>query len=1109
MKLFRSLKNQLPLYFAAVAVAPLLVFGVSFSVLLTRHTTETALHELETYTAEIVRGSQSYLNAASREIDLVIEVLEAGLVSHPDHVATLLRAASAHSEVLTTLLLLDQHYKVVNFVLPDELATQQKDYFGLDFSGHEFFREGRVLNQASWSNTFSSPITGEPAVFLGAPVRKGFLLAPLSLNHVEPFKKYSGDRRSQMEIAIVDRNGILVEHSRPELARQRISMLDHPEMVSAVKHGMETPARIDDQALMLVCTRIIPETGWVVRVSIPKSAALAQVSSFNRLLSVCSGGAVFVGLLFAFWFSTRFVRPLMSLRDKTSEIAEGRYALDLPVYDFLELNVFAEHFKTMAGAIKDREVQLSKAKTRYADLVNSIDGIVWELDPAKSAYNFVSRQIEKMFGYPADRWLNEEGFWQKCIHPEERDLVSAYRFSHAAAGLDHEQEYRIVGADGNVIWVKELVNVVGTKGRQSLLRGIMIDVTAHRQAEKALRDSEERFRTVFRISPEPMLLTSLPNGLIVDVNHHCEILSGHDREAMIGQTTLDLDFWVDPEVRAHYMETIAETGRVDSFEANLRRKDGEIRCCLISACIISLQDDNYLLASVHDITEQRQVENLLRQSESRFRSLVEVMGEGVVIQDRQGVIVDCNAAAERILGVTAKACRSRSFDSPEWAMFQEDGSLISPVEFPSQITLRTGQPVANHILGIKHLGGKTAWLQINSQPLELDREGLPDAVVMTFADVTRHIENEEFLRAGEERYRLLSRQFQALLETIPYRIDLRGNNLAVLWSNAAEISAEDRQKLPPCGFRCSPANQGTYSCCSDCPTARCYATMQHQEALLPGRQGSTWHLRAFPVLDDDGQLSQVIQMVEDVTERVLREQQEIRTGQLAALGELAAGVAHEINNPINGIINYGQLILNRAAEEGREKDLAERIIKEGERIATIVRDLLHFAREESPELRVVSLHEVFEDTLALVGSHLRKEGVLLKMDLQEGLPPIASRAHQIQQAFLNVISNARHALAAKYPDPNPDKILEIRAEQVTVSGREMVRCTFTDHGTGMSKDLLKRVLNPFVTTKPAGVGTGLGLSISHEIVKNHGGSIDITSQNGKFTRVRIDLPAMQ
>ncbi|RJQ15305.1 MAG: PAS domain S-box protein [Nitrospiraceae bacterium] len=247
--------------------------------------------------------------------------------------------------------------------------------------------------------------------------------------------------------------------------------------------------------------------------------------------------------------------------------------------------------------------------------------------------------------------------------------------------------------------------------------------------------------------------------------------------------------------------------------------------------------------------------------------------------------------------------------------------------------------------------------------------------------------------------------------------------------------------------------------------------------------------------------------VQDITEQKNAEAEAIHAGHLAAIGELAAGVAHEINNPINGIINYAQILVNKLDRGTTESDISERIIKESNRIAGIVKNLLSFSRQRKDEKKPADLREILSDSLALTGTQLQKERIKLKMDVPSGPFESTVNPQQIQQVFLNVLSNARYALNQKYPSAHEDKIIEITAREVTLDDKPFNRVVFHDHGTGISRSMIDKVVKPFITTKPEGAGTGLGLSISHDIIKDHGGDLTIESSEGEFTRVTIDLPS--
>ncbi len=265
---------------------------------------------------------------------------------------------------------------------------------------------------------------------------------------------------------------------------------------------------------------------------------------------------------------------------------------------------------------------------------------------------------------------------------------------------------------------------------------------------------------------------------------------------------------------------------------------------------------------------------------------------------------------------------------------------------------------------------------------------------------------------------------------------------------------------------------------------------------LEGPDGKLWEMRAYPVKEEDGEVVNVLTVAVDITEKLTLQKEAMRAAHLASLGELAAGVAHEINNPINGIINYAQILVDDRNGMSGDNEIPHRIIKEGNRISTIVKSLLSFARERKEDKNPVRIHEILADALALSGTQLRKDGILLKTEIPAGLPRIIAHPQQIQQVFLNILNNARYALNQKYPGADENKILEIRGEEIDISDRPHLGITFHDRGIGIPAGILPKVIDPFFSTKPKSMGTGLGLSISHGIISDHGGKLDYSERRG-------------
>jgi PAS domain S-box-containing protein len=262
------------------------------------------------------------------------------------------------------------------------------------------------------------------------------------------------------------------------------------------------------------------------------------------------------------------------------------------------------------------------------------------------------------------------------------------------------------------------------------------------------------------------------------------------------------------------------------------------------------------------------------------------------------------------------------------------------------------------------------------------------------------------------------------------------------------------------------------------------------------------------LIDADGEVNGLVCVGQDITVQA----ETMRAGHLASLGELAAGVAHEINNPLNSIINFAQLLLDEAHTEGQptSSELLERIIKEGDRVSLIVSSLLSFARDESEKQHVsLRLEDIVEETLTLTEMQLRKDGILLDYKVIGQLPEISGHFQQLQQVVLNVLNNSRYALNQKFPGHHPGKRLCLTLQEMTVDARRWAAFECVDFGTGIPEEVLKKVKNPFFSTKPAGSGTGLGLTISHGIVTDHGGKLTLESEIGEYTRVTLLLPVDQ
>jgi two-component system NtrC family sensor kinase len=378
---------------------------------------------------------------------------------------------------------------------------------------------------------------------------------------------------------------------------------------------------------------------------------------------------------------------------------------------------------------------------------------------------------------------------------------------------------------------------------------------------------------------------------------------------------------------------------------------------------------------------------------------------------------------------------------------------------------------------------------VSTTPLTLD--GHLVGTVATIRDITEERRAQEALARSETRYHTL---FEAASDAI-ITLDAKGRFTTV--NQAAEhVSGYRRAEL---------VGQGLTPMLPD--DALPMAHMHFRKALAGAtglfettfirKDGDTRTIQvtySTPLKNDE-----VLCVIRDVTDQKLLQEQLIQSAKMSAIGQLVSGVAHELNNPLAGIAAFAQLLLGAPRIAREDRTAAEMIYGESRRAARIVQSLLIFARQRKPERVPTSINQVFDDTLELRAYDLRVRGIAVVRDYDPGLPDILADAHQLQQVFLNLVTNAEQAMDEK----------EAAEPQLTVRTRragDLIRIEIEDRGPGIAQNLVDRIFTPFFTTKPTGSGTGLGLSISLGIVREHGGRIWAENAAAGGARFTVELP---
>jgi PAS domain S-box-containing protein len=296
--------------------------------------------------------------------------------------------------------------------------------------------------------------------------------------------------------------------------------------------------------------------------------------------------------------------------------------------------------------LRGRTVEAVAAQQRFSDLVNSVEGVVWEADAADFHLLFVSEQAQRILGYPIEQWLEEPTFWTDHVHPEDRDCAIAGLERAVAEKQNHDLEYRMIAADGHAVWLRDLVTVVVEEGRATRLRGLMFDISKRKQAETALREQAN----LLNLTHDGIFVRDM-NSTIIFWNRGAEELYGWTAEQAIGRTSHELLETVFPAPLDHIQAALLSSGRWEG-ELTHTKADGSY---LVVESRWALQRDEQnrpvdVLETNNDITERKKAETALRDSEEQWKAIFENNPTMYFMVDASGVVLSVNPFGARQLG---------------------------------------------------------------------------------------------------------------------------------------------------------------------------------------------------------------------------------------------------------------------------------------------------------------------------------------------------------------------------------------------------------------------------------------------------------------------------
>ncbi|MFI5180679.1 MAG: PAS domain S-box protein [Thermoanaerobaculia bacterium] len=741
-------------------------------------------------------------------------------------------------------------------------------------------------------------------------------------------------------------------------------------------------------------------------------------------------------------------------------------------------------------ARKAAEADLRHRKSQFRAVLETLQDSYFRTN-LEGRFVLLSPSTPKMYGYGSVDEMLGQSAEILYAHPEHRQRALA---EIREKGYVRDRIGKVRRKDGSTFWVSLNAQPwFDESGRLAGVEGVARDITARMETEEALRRSEERYRSFLEEIPIGIFRTT-PDGRILLANPALVKMLGYDSLDDLRHRNLEQQGFEPGYSREEFKQTIERDGEIRGRESAWTRKDGNVLFVRESARAVRGPDGKVLYydGTVEDITERRQTESALRESEERYRSLVEGSSNAVMLHS-EGRFVFVNPAAVKLFGAS----------SPEQLLGQPILERVHP-DFRNPVkgrivSLHGGLPIPEMVERFLKLDGSEIEVEVTASRVSLKGK---ETIQVEARDVTERRKAESALRGSEERYR-------RIVENATEGIWVVDGNLRTTLANRAfarMLGYEPKEMIgTPATTYSFPENLDELGRHMDARRRGVEETYERRFRRKDGRE--CWCLlSATPMFDYDGRFAGSFGMLNDITERRSLQEQLRQSQKMEAVGLLAGGIAHDFNNLLTVITGNIEMLLSMLRPEDPTTLIAGEIRHAGERAAALTRQLLAFSRKQVLAPKVVDLNDIVSGAEKML-RRLIGEDVALTCLLDPRLSPVKVDPAQIEQVILNLAVNARDAM------PRGGS-LTIETRNTSRSARPPgdrphVLLTVSDTGTGMSADVKAHLFEPFFTTKEAGKGSGLGLATVYGVVKQSDGDIAVESEPGVGTTFRILIPAVE
>jgi PAS domain S-box-containing protein len=659
-------------------------------------------------------------------------------------------------------------------------------------------------------------------------------------------------------------------------------------------------------------------------------------------------------------------------------------------------------------------------------------------------------------------------------------------------GKSHTAERRRIEPSGEITFWENTANPIrDANGKIVSCLELARDITEREQAEEALDDEATRHRILIEQSRDGIVILD-QNGKVYEANLKFAEMLGYNPEEARELSVWDWEFQYEREKVVEMMASIGPEG--DHFETQHRRKDGTIFDVEISTNGAVCSGQKLIFCVCRDITERKQAEKALVEAEEKYKKLVEVASDLIWEADEKGMYTFVSPNIKDLLGYEVEEVvgKKKTLD------FTPKKELKKWLKRFKAANAKRAPFSGFEVLHL-HKNGTPLIFEISGIPF-FDSAGSFKGYTGINKDITERKQMTEALKESQEFS-------TGLLENSPNPISVLNPDTSIRYVNPAFEKLTGFKLAKIAGMKAPYPwwlKEEKKAMTRSLKDAMVTGGKKSEHVFLKKNGEPFWvALNSAPVVYRKKLLYFLISWL-DITDRKRAEEEKVELEQkahlasrLASVGEMASGIAHEINNPLTAVIGFAQLLMDTDLPEEIKEDLVI-IHKEAQRAAGVARSLLTFARKHAPFKQPTNVNSIIEGVLTLRAYEQNVSNIKINTKLTSDLPEVMADYSQLQQVFINIILNAEAAML----EANNGGTLTITTQRFNHS----VRASFADDGPGIAKENLDRIFDPFFTTKEVGKGTGLGLSVCHGIISEHGGKIYARSKPGSGATFVVELP---